>query len=89
MKLPDEISQTPYEVVAYRVHHFHVDDEKDEAHPGTVLVEIGARLGGTEAEIVVPLELTVEMVVGLADELVHQYRCLAYGIPDEEVPEEP
>lgn len=89
MKLPDEISETPYEVVAYRVHHFHVDDENDGAHPGTVLVEIGARLPGTEAEIVVPIELTVEMVVGLADELVHQYRCLAYGIPDEESAEEP
>ncbi len=88
MKLPDEISQTPYEVVAYRVHHFHVDDEQDEANPGTVLIEIGARLADTEAEIVVPLELTVEMVVGLADELLHQYRCLAYGIPDEEPTEE-
>ena len=88
MKLPDEISQTPYEVMAYRVHHFHIDDETDEAHPGTVLVEIGARLPGTEAEIVVPIELTVEMVVGLADELIHQYRCLSYGIPDEETPEE-
>ena len=89
MKLPDEISQTPYEVVAYRVHHFHVDDHQDEAHPGTVLIEIGARLADTEAEIVVPLELPVEMVVGLADELIHQYRCLAYGIPDEEPTEEP
>lgn len=88
MKLPDEISQTPYEVVAYRVHHFHVDDEHDEAHPGTVLIEIGARLADTEAEIVVPLELPVEMVVGLADELLHQYRCLAYGIPDEEPTED-
>ncbi len=90
MKLPDEISQTPYEAVAYRVHHFHVDDESDEANPGTVLIEIGARLPGTEAEIVVPIELNVEMVVGLADELIHQYRCLAYGIPDEEAepPEE-
>lgn len=88
MKLPDEISQTPYEVVAYRVHHFHVDEPNDEAHPGTVLIEIGARLADTEAEIVVPLELTVEMVVGLADELVHQYRCLAYGIPDEDAPDE-
>lgn len=88
MKLPDEISQTPYEVVAYRVHHFHVDDESEGAHPGTVLIEVGARLAGTEAEIVVPLELNVEMVVGLADELLHQYRCLAYGIPDEEPPVE-
>lgn len=88
MKLPEEISQTPYEVVAYRVHHFHVDDAGDEAHPGTVLVEIGARLPGTEAEIVVPLELPVEMVVGLTDELVHQYRCLVYGIPDEEAAED-
>ena len=89
MKLPEEISQTPYEVVAYRVHHFHVDDDNEESHPGTVLIEIGARLAGTEAEIVVPLELNVEMVVGLADELVHQYRCLAYGIPDDDDEETP
>jgi hypothetical protein len=88
MKLPDEISETPYEVVAFRVHHFHIDEEDDDAHPGTVLVEIGARLPGTEAEIVVPLELTPEMVVGLADELVHQFRCLAYGIPDETEPDD-
>lgn len=88
MKLPEEISQTPYEVLAYRVHHFHVDDPSDDAHPGTVLIEVGARLPGTEAEIVVPLELTVEMVVGLTDELIHQYRCLAYGLPEDE-PEEP
>jgi hypothetical protein len=37
---------------------------------------------------VVPLELTVEMVIGLTDELIHQYRCLSYGLPDEDEPDE-
>lgn len=82
MKLPDELPQAPYEVVAFRVHHFHPEEE--EGPPGTVLVEFGANLPGTEAEIVVPLEMSTDMVIGLVDELVHQYRCLTHGIPEED-----
>ena len=82
MKLPDDLPETPYEVVAFRVHHFHPggDDDAD----GSVLVEIGARLPGTEAELVVPFEMTPENVVSLVDELLHQYRCLVHGLPDDE-----
>jgi hypothetical protein len=90
VKLPDELPETPYEVVAFRVHHFHVDDTEDDAYPGTVLIEVGANLPGTEAEIVVPLEMSAESAIGLVDELLHQYRCLEFGIPDEgEGAEEP
>jgi hypothetical protein len=88
MKLPDELPETPYEVVAFRVHHFHPPDDEEE-DDGTVLLEIGAQLPGTEAEIVVPLEMSVETVIGLVDELVHQYRCLVHGLPDEEEPPAP
>jgi hypothetical protein len=82
MKLPDELPETPYEVVAFRVHHFHPPDE-DEEDEGSLLLEIGARLPGTEAELVVPFEMSPDSVVGLIDELLHQYRCLAYGLPDD------
>ena len=89
MKLPDELPETPYEVVAFRVHHFHPPEDVED-DDGTVLLEIGAQLPGTEAEIVVPLEMSVETVIGLVDELVHQYRCLTHGLPDEdEGPPEP
>ena len=89
MKLPDELPQQPYEVVAFRVNHFHVDEEDEDGFPGTILVEVGAQLPGTEAEILVPLEMTTESALGLVDELLHQYRCLTYGLPDEAEAEEP
>lgn len=82
MKLPDDLPETPYEVVAFRVHHFHPPEDEDDL--GTVLLEIGARLPGTEAELVVPFEMPPETVVGLVDELLHQYRCLVHGLPDED-----
>lgn len=86
MKLPDDLPETPYQVLAYRVHHFHDDDNDD--LQGTVVVEIGAQLPGTEAEVIVPFEMTPETVIGLVDELMHQYRCVTYGLPDEETPPE-
>lgn len=89
MKLPDDLPEAPYEVVAFRVNHFHPPDEEDDAEEGTLLLEIGARLPGTEAELVVPFEMTPETVIGLIDELIHQYRCLTYGFPDEEDEDEP
>ena len=82
MKLPDELPEQPYEVVAFRVHHFHPPDDEDV--DGTILLEVGARLPGTEAELVVPLEMSPDTVIGLMDELLHQYRCLEHGLPDEE-----
>ena len=82
-KLPDEIPQTPYEATAFRVHHYHVDEGEPGA-PGTLVLEIAANLPGTEAELVVPFEMTTDTVVGLIDELLHQYRCVTYGLPDEE-----
>ncbi len=82
MKLPDEIPETPYEVMAFRVHHFHPPDD-DDVDEGSILLEVGARLPGTEAELVVPLEMTPETVIGLVDELMHQYRCLSYGLPED------
>jgi hypothetical protein len=84
MKLPDELPETPYEAVAFRVVHMHVDEEDDPAYPGTLLLEIAARLPGTEAEITVPFELTVGTAISLVDELLHQYRCVAHGIEDVE-----
>jgi hypothetical protein len=84
MKLPDELPEAPYEVVAFRVNHFHPPDDAEDDDEGTLLLEIGARLPGTEAELVVPLEMTPETVIGLIDELIHQYRCLEYGFADEE-----
>ncbi len=87
MKLPDELPETPYEVVAFRVHHFHppegLPDDPEEAG-GSLLLEIGARLPGTEAELVVPFEISPETVIGIMDELLHQYRCLVHGLPDDE-----
>lgn len=85
MKLPDELPETPYEVVAFRVHHFHPHEEPNEIGDiGSVLLEIGARLPGTEAELVVPFEMSPETVIGIVDELLHQYRCLVHGLPDDE-----
>ena len=84
MKLPDELPEAPYEVVAFRVNHFHPPEEGDEDEEGSVLLEIGARLPGTEAELVVPFEMTPETVIGLIDELIHQFRCLEYGFSDED-----
>jgi hypothetical protein len=85
MKLPDELPETPYEVVAFRVHHFHPPEDADETGDlGSVLLEIGARLPGTEAELVVPLDMSPETVIGIVDELLHQYRCLVHGLPDDE-----
>ncbi len=85
MKLPDDLPEAPYEVVAFRVNHFHPPEEaEDEGEEGTILLEIGARLPGTEAELVVPFEMTPETVIGLIDELIHQYRCLEYGFSDED-----
>lgn len=83
MDLPKEIAEAPYQVTAFRVSHFHSEDEEDPAHPGTVLVEFAGQLVGTEAELVVPLEMTTETAVRLMDEILHQYRCLAYGLEDE------
>jgi hypothetical protein len=82
MKLPDELPETPYEVVAFRVHHFHPPEDEEDG--GSVLLEIGARLPGTEAELVVPFEMSPETVIGIVDELMHQYRCLVHGLPDDE-----
>ena len=83
MKLPDDLPETPYEVMAFRVHHFHPPEDDDE-FDGTILLEIGARLPGTEAELIVPFEMTPETVIGIVDELLHQYRCLTHGLPDDE-----
>lgn len=84
MKLPDELPEAPYEVVAFRVNHFHPADDADDDEDGSVLLEIGARLPGTEAELVVPFEMTPDTVIGLIDELIHQFRCLEYGFADED-----
>ena len=88
MKLPDELPETPYEVVAFRVHHFHPPEDEppieDGGSFGSLMLEIGARLPGTEAELVVPFEMTPETVIGIVDELLHQYRCLVHGLPDDE-----
>jgi hypothetical protein len=85
VKLPDELPQTPYEVVAFRVHHFHPPDDEDV--DGSILLEFGARLPDTDVELAIPLEMSPETVIGLIDELLHQYRCLEHGLPDED--EEP
>lgn len=82
MKLPDELPETPYEVVAFRVHHFHPPEDDD--GDGSLLLEFGARLAGTDFELTVPLEMSPDSVIGLIDELIHQYRCLEYGLPDED-----
>jgi hypothetical protein len=71
-------------VVAFRVNHFHPPDDAPDVEEGSVLLEIGARLPGTEAELVVPLEMSPETVIGLIDELVHQFRCLEYGFADDD-----
>jgi hypothetical protein len=89
MKLPKEIAETPYEVSAFRVSHFHVDEEEDGAFPGTILVEFAGQLPGTEAEVMVPLEMTTDTALRLMDELIHQYRCLAIGLDEDELPSEP
>lgn len=84
MKLPDELPQTPYSALAFRVTHDHRDDEDDPEYPGSVLLEIGAKLAGTDADVVVPFTLTPDMVIGIAEELLASYRCLVYGFPEEE-----
>ena len=84
MKLPDDLPETPYTAAAFRVTHDHVDDEKDPDFPGRVLLEIGAQLPGTEADLVVPFRLTPDMVIGIAEELLASYRCMTYGYPEDE-----
>ena len=81
MKLPKDIADTPYEVVGFRVVHFH-EDEND--MPPTFQLEIAGRLPGTEAEVVVPFEMPPETALQLADELLHQYRCLMHGLPEQD-----
>lgn len=80
MDLPDEFPETPYVVTAFRVSHIHVDDP--DIYPGTLVLELAGRLQGTEAEVTIPFEMPVDTVIGVADELLHQYRCLAHGLPD-------
>lgn len=88
MNLPKDVADTPYEVLAFRVTHFH---EEDNDAPPSVQIEIAGRLPGTEAEVLVPFDMPPETALHLADELVHQYRCLVHGLPedDEEDTDEP
>jgi len=81
MKLPHEVSETPYTIEAFRVVHFHEDSDE---FPGTIVLEIAGGLPGTDAEVVVPFEMTPENALQLADELLHQYRCLVHGLPEED-----
>lgn len=85
MKLPEDISDTPYEVLAFRVTHFH---EEDNDAPPMLQIEVAGRLPGTEAEVLVPFEMPPETALQLADELVHQYRCLIHGLPEDADPDE-
>ena len=88
MKLPDHLPDTPYRGVAFRLNHFHSpDDAPEEEYPGTLLLEIAGKLAGTEAEVVVPFELTADMALELVDELIAQYRCLVQGPPEDEADE--
>ncbi len=86
-KLPDEIAETPYDVVAFRLTHVH--DEGDPESPGTLMLELAGRLRDTELDVVVPFEMSPETALEMADELVHQYRCLVHGLPDDEDEAEP
>lgn len=85
MKLPDELPESPYGAVAFRLTHFHFEDEeKDETdEPGALLLELAGKLPGTDADVVVPFELTASMALELMEQLVAQYRCLADGPLDE------
>jgi hypothetical protein len=82
MKLPKDVADTPYEVLAFRVTHFHAEDNEELAP--SVQIEVAGRLPGTEAEVMVPFEMPPETALQLADELLHQYRCLVHGLPEDE-----
>lgn len=85
MKLPDELPENPYVAVAIRLSHFHIDEEEAETdEPGTLLLEIAGKLPGTDADVIVPFELTSSMALDLIEDLVSQYRCLVSGSPDDE-----
>ncbi len=89
MKLPDEPPAAPYAAVAFRLTHYHFDENDEELdEPGTLVVEFAGKLPGTEAEVVVPFEMTAGMAIQLVDELVAQYRCLVHGPLDETPGEE-
>lgn len=85
MKLPDELPEVPYWAVAFRLTHVHFEEEEDETdEPGTLLLEVAGRLPGTEADVVVPFEMTAPMALELVEQLVAQYRCLVDGPLGEE-----
>ena len=83
MPLPKDIADTPYEVIAFRVTHFHTEEDGD--LPPAVQIELAGQLPGTDAEVVVPFEMPPETALRIADELLHQYRCLMHGLPDDEL----
>lgn len=84
MTLPKDIADTPYEIVAFRVTHFHADQEGGDELPAAVQIELAGRLPGTTAEVMVPFEMPPETALRIADELLHQYRCLVHGLPEED-----
>lgn len=84
MKLPDEFPETPYGAVAFRLSHVHFDENEESNEPGSLVLEVAGRLPGTEADVVVPFEMTPSMALELVEELVAQYRCLAEGPPSDE-----
>ena len=79
MKLPKDLPDTPYEAAAFRISHWHVDEEDDPAFPGTLVLEFAGRLPGTEAEVVIPFEIPHDMAIEIVEDLISQYRCLIYG----------
>jgi hypothetical protein len=85
MKLPDELPDTPYIAAAFRLSHFHAEEEQeDDGEPGAMLLEIAGKLPGTDADIIVPFEMTASMAIELVEELIVQYRCLVHGPPEDD-----
>jgi len=91
VRLPKELPDTPYVAGAFRISHWHVDEEDDPTFPGTLVLEFAGRLPGTEVDVVVPFEIPHDMAIELVEDLMSQYRCLIYGerrYDDDEVGED-
>jgi hypothetical protein len=80
--LPKELPDTPYVAAAFRISHFHIDEEDDPSYPGTLVLELAGKLPGTEADIHVPFEISHGMAIEIVEDLIAQYRCMTYGERD-------
>ena len=84
MDLPDPLPDTPYTAVAFRLTHFHFDEDEQADAEGSLVLEMAGQLPGTDADVLVPFEMTPELALDLITDLVAQYHCIMQGPPDDD-----